>query len=270
MKKFLKVLYMVLILLFMYAPIFTLVVYSFFDVNTVSFQDLLVTPFSLELYKKLFTDSALMKIVFDTLLLALIVAVLSVILGTTVAIGIFYSKKRAGKTLSAVSRIPVINAEIVTAVSIALLFTAIFTQSRSFFAMIIGHMVLTTPFVVLSVLPKLQQMDPNMYEAALDLGASPTRALWTVVIPEILPGIVSGFMLAITLSLDDYIVSAYTQPAGIKTISTYVYTAISKSGTNSSLPALRALSAIIFVVITAVVIINNVVSNKKAKKEVKA
>ncbi len=266
MKKFIKVFYVALVLLFMYAPIFTLIVYSFFDVNTVSFQDILVTPFSLDLYKKLFTDAALMKIVFDTLLLALIVAVLSTILGTTGAIGIFYSKKRTNKTLSAISRIPVINAEIVTAVAIALLFTAIFTQSRSFLAMIAGHMVLTTPFVVLSVMPKLKQMDPNMYEAALDLGASPARALWTVVMPEILPGIASGFMLAITLSLDDYIVSAYTQPAGVKTISTYVYTAISKSGTNSSLPALRALSAIIFVVITLVVVLKNVISNKKEAK----
>ncbi len=266
MKKFLSVFYVVLILLFMYAPIFTLTLYSFFDVNTVSFGDLLTTPFSFDLYVKLFNDASLMKIVFDTLLLALIVATLSVILGTLGAIGIFYSRKSVKTAISSVSRIPVINAEIVTAVSIALLFTAVFTQSRSFFAMVVGHMVLTTPFVVLSVMPKLQQMDKNMYEAALDLGATPFKALWSVVIPEILPGIVSGFMLSITLSLDDYIVSAYTQPAGIKTISTYVYTAISKSGTNSSLPALRALSALIFVVITAVVIAKNVISNRNAKE----
>lgn len=264
MKKAIKVLYIALILLFLYAPIFVLSLYSFVDSNVVSFGDL-KNGLSLELYKQLFTSKELMKIVWDTLLLALISATLATILGTLGAIGIFYSKGKFGKGVGMTSRIPVINAEIVTAVSLALLFTLVFSQSRSFGAMIIGHMVITTPFVVLSVIPKLKQMDPNMYEAALDLGASPARALWTVVVPEIKSGIFSGFMLAITLSLDDYIISAYTQPAGIKTISTYVYGAIAKSGTNSSLPALRALSAIIFVVIILIVVLKNVVAGKKER-----
>ena len=264
MKKAIKVLYISLILLFLYAPIFVLSLYSFVDSNVVSFGDL-KNGLSLELYKQLFTSKELMKIVWDTLLLAVISATLATILGTLGAIGIFYSKGKFGKGVGMASRIPVINAEIVTAVSLALLFTLVFSQSRSFGAMIIGHMVITTPFVVLSVIPKLKQMDPNMYEAALDLGASPFRALWTVVVPEIKSGIFSGFMLAITLSLDDYIISAYTQPAGIKTISTYVYGAIAKSGTNSSLPALRALSAIIFVVIILIVVLKNVVAGKKER-----
>jgi spermidine/putrescine transport system permease protein len=132
--------------------------------------------------------------------------------------------------------------------------------------MVIGHLVITTPFVVLSVIPKLKQMDPNLYEAALDLGASPFKALISVVIPEILPGVFSGFMLAITLSLDDYIISAYTRPAGFDTISTYVYGAMAKSNANSSLPALRALSAIIFVLIILVVLLQNVKTRKKGVK----
>ena len=132
--------------------------------------------------------------------------------------------------------------------------------------MVIGHLVITTPFVVLSVTPKIKQMDPNLYEAALDLGASPFRALLSVVIPEILPGILSGFMMAVTLSLDDYIISAYTKPAGFDTISTYVYGAMAKSNANSSLPALRALSAIIFVVIILVVVLKNVTVKKKEAK----
>ena len=132
--------------------------------------------------------------------------------------------------------------------------------------MLIGHLVITTPFVVLSVMPKLKQMDPNMYEAALDLGASPFGALVKVVIPEILPGILSGFMLAVTLSLDDYIISAYTKPAGFDTISTYVYGAMAKSNANSSLPALRALSAIIFVVIILVVVCKNIHVRRRADK----
>ncbi len=266
MKKFFQVFYVILILLFIYAPIFTLVLYSFVDAPIVSIQEAFKIGFSANLYKKLFADAALMKIVYDTLFLALIVAVLATILGTLGAIGIFYSKGKLGKGVSAASRIPVINAEIVTAVALVLLFTFIFSESRSYFALVVGHLIITTPFVVLSVIPKLKQMDSNLYEAALDLGASPFGALFKVVIPEILPGILSGFMLSITLSLDDYIISAYTKPAGFDTISTYVYGAMAKSNANSSLPALRALSAIIFVVIILVVVLKNIQFRKKEAK----
>ena len=147
-----------------------------------------------------------------------------------------------------------------------LLFAFVFSESRSYFAMVIGHLVITTPFVVLSVMPKLRQMDANLYEAALDLGASPFKALTSVVLPEILSGILSGFMMSITLSLDDYIISAYTKPAGFDTISTYVYGAMAKSNANSSLPALRALSAIIFVVIILVVVAKNISVRKQEVK----
>ena len=266
MRKFFNVFYILLILLFIYAPIFTLVVYSFVDTPIVNIREAINIGFSLELYKKLFNDASLMKIVWDTLLLAVIVAVIATLLGSLGAIGIFYSKGKLGKGVSAASRIPVINAEIVTAVALVLLFALIFTESRSYFAMVIGHLVITTPFVVLSVIPKLKQMDPNLYEAALDLGASPFKALISVVLPEILPGVLSGFMMAITLSLDDYIISAYTRPAGFDTISTYVYGAMAKSNANSSLPALRALSAIIFVVIILVVLLKNIKTRKKEER----
>ena len=263
MKKFLQVFYVALMLLFIYAPIFTLVVYSFVDTPVVNVEEALKRGFSLELYKKLFTDAALMKIIIDTLVLAVIVAIIATILGVLGAIGIHYSKGKLGKGVSVASRVPVINAEIVTAVSLVLVFAFVFSESRSYFAMVMGHLVITTPFVVLSVMPKLKQMDGSLYEAALDLGASPIAALFKVVVPEILPGILSGFMMAITLSLDDYIISAYTKPAGFDTISTYVYGAMSKSNANSSLPALRAMSAIIFVVIILVVVINNITAKKK-------
>lgn len=266
MKKLFQIFYVFLMLLFIYAPIFTLIIYSFVDTPVVSIKDAFEIGFSFNLYEKLFSDGALMKIVWDTLLLAGIVAVLATILGTLGAIGIHYSKGKLGKSVSAVSRIPVINAEIVTAVALVLLFAFVFTESRSYFAMIIGHLVITTPFVVISVMPKLKQMDSNMYEAALDLGATPFQALFKVVVPEILPGILSGFMLAITLSLDDYIISAYTKPAGFNTISTYVYGAMAKANANSSLPALRALSAIIFIVIILAVVIKSLFAQKKEVK----
>ena len=266
MKKALQIFYLVLILIFIYAPIFTLVLYSFVDAPIVSISEAFRIGFSFNLYTKLFNDSALMTIVWDTLALAVIVAVLATILGTLGAIGIYYSKGKFGKFTSASSRIPVINAEIVTAVALVLLFSLVLTESRSYFSMLIGHLVITTPFVVLSVIPKLKQMDGSLYEAALDLGATPSQALFKVIIPEVLPGVFSGFMLAITLSLDDYIISAYTKPAGFDTISTYVYGAMAKSNANSSLPALRALSAIIFVFIIVVVVVKNLGTKKKEAK----
>ena len=150
MKKFLQIFYIALMLLFIYAPILTLVIYSFVDTPIVSIKEALEIGFSFELYKKLFTDSALMKIVWDTLFLALIVAVIATVLGTLGAIGMFYSKGKLGKGVAAASRIPVINAEIVTAVALVLLFASIFSESRSYFALVVGHLVITTPFVVLA------------------------------------------------------------------------------------------------------------------------
>ena len=259
-KRILSVLICALVLLFIYAPILLLVVYSFTESHVIGRWE----GFSFELYAQLFRDAEIMQILFNTVWLALAAAGLSTILGTAGAIGIFYSRRRGAKPLQAMSQIPVINAEIVTAISLALLFSMLFLY-RTYFSLIVGHMVLCTPFVVLSVLPKLKQMDSNTYEAALDLGASPSQALFRVVIPQIFSGIVSGFMLSITLSLDDYIVTAFTKPPMFDTISTYVYNAV-KNGTNSSTPALRALSALIFIVMIAVLLIVNLRARKGAKE----
>ena len=259
-KRILSVLICALVLLFIYAPILLLVVYSFTESHVIGRWE----GFSFELYAQLFRDAEIMQILFNTVWLALAAAGLSTILGTAGAIGIFYSRRRVAKPLQAMSQIPVINAEIVTAISLALLFSMLFLY-RTYFSLIVGHMVLCTPFVVLSVLPKLKQMDSNTYEAALDLGASPSQALFRVVIPQIFSGIVSGFMLSITLSLDDYIVTAFTKPPMFDTISTYVYNAV-KNGTNSSTPALRALSALIFIVMIAALLIVNLRARKGAKE----
>ena len=259
-KRILSVLICALVLLFIYAPILLLVVYSFTESHVIGRWE----GFSFELYAQLFRDAEIMQILFNTVWLALAAAGLSTVLGTAGAIGIFYSRRRVAKPLQAMSQIPVINAEIVTAISLALLFSMLFLY-RTYFSLIVGHMVLCTPFVVLSVLPKLKQMDSNTYEAALDLGASPSQALFRVVIPQIFSGIVSGFMLSITLSLDDYIVTAFTKPPMFDTISTYVYNAV-KNGTNSSTPALRALSALIFIVMIAALLIVNLRARKGAKE----
>lgn len=263
MKKFLSVLIIVVALGFVYAPIILLLIYSFTTSKTIGVW----TGFSFELYENLFTVEKLRTMIFDTLELALFSAALSTALGTLGAIGIFYNKKWLGKITKNASQIPVINAEIVTAISLALVF-ALIGLGKSYFAMLTGHIVLCTPFVVLSVLPKLKQMDNRLYEAALDLGATPTQALFKVIIPEILPGIISGFMLAITLSLDDYMITAYTKPSTFETISTYVFGAIKKPR-NSYLAELRALSSIIFVIMIFVVLFMNFRTSMRNGKEKK-
>ncbi len=258
-RKIISYAFLVFVLIFVYAPILLLVIYSFTPSTIIGKWD----GFSLSLYGELFTNARVRTMIINTVVLALLAAGLSTILGTIGAIGIFYSRGKLGKVVKGASNINVINAEIVIGVSLALLFSFL-TFNRTYFSLLLGHLALITPFVVLSVTPKLKQMDPSLYEAALDLGATPTKALFKVIIPEIMSGIVSGFMLAITLSLDDYIITSFTKPIGFDTISTYAYNAV-KNQAKSDLPALRALSAIIFLIAVIVVIIMNIRASRKEK-----
>lgn len=258
-KKILSYAFLVLVLIFVYAPILLLVIYSFTPSTIIGKW----SGFSFSLYTELFTNERVSRMIVNTVVLALLAAVLSTLLGTIGAIGIFYSRGKFGKIVKGSSNINVINAEIVIGVSLALVFSFL-TFNRTYFSLLLGHMTLITPFVVLSVMPKLKQMDPSLYEAALDLGATPTKALFKVVIPEIMSGIISGFMLAITLSLDDYIITSFTKPIGFDTISTYAYNAV-KNQAKSDLPALRALSTIIFLIVIVVVVIMNIRASKQEK-----
>lgn len=258
-KKIIGKSYLALILLLMYAPILLLVVFSFTNSTLVGTWN----GFSLELYKQMFKNEEIMEALKNTIIISVVSSLCSTLLGTIGAIGIFYSKDRAKKVINGLNQIPVMNAEIVTAISLTILFVALGIEFN-FVTLLIGHMVITIPFVVLSVLPKLQQLDPNTYEAALDLGASPKKALWSVIIPEIMPGIISGFLLCITLSLDDYIITAFTRNNSFSTLSTYIYGVTAKRG---ALPAtLRALSTLITVVMLIVLIIINVRSKKNNVK----
>ena len=249
-----------LVLILMYAPVLVLAVFSFSSTNTIGSSG----EFSFVHYQKLFGDRAILTMIGNTLLLALLSAVLATILGTFAAIGMHYNKRRIRTAINSVSQIPVVNAEIVTALALAMTFVAV-SIPKSYFTLLIGHMVISTPFVVLSVLPKLKQMDNSLYEAALDLGASPAKALFQVVIPQIIPAIISGFMLAITLSLDDYIVTFYLRPSGFDTISTYVFNATMKGNahTAETLSSFWALTTLIFILILAVVISANLVGRRK-------
>ncbi len=249
-----------LILLLLYAPILLLAVYSFNETDIIGTWG----SFSFTHYQKLFGDPVILGMIGNTLLLALLAATLSTVLGTLGALGMFYSKKRVKAVMHGASQIPVINAEIVTALSLAIAFVAV-GLGKSYFTLLIGHMVICTPFVVLSVMPKLKQMDNSLYEAALDLGASPAKALFKVVLPQIVPGIISGFMLAITLSLDDYIVTVYTRPSGFETISTYVFNATMRGNahTAETLSSFWALTTILFLVIVTVVVVFNLTGRRK-------
>ena len=264
LRTILKWLFIGLVILFIYAPILLLTINSFNKSNLIQVWD----GFSLDHYKYFFSfDNEPLPAVINTLVLAAVVAVLSTLLGTIGAIGIFYSKKKVAGALSGVNRIPIINAEIVAAISFALLIAFLKIDKSTFIPLVCGQMVLCTPFVVLSVIPKLKQMDNNLYEAALDLGATPTRALFTVIIPQILPGIISGFMLAVTLSIDDYVIAAYTKPNTFETISTYIY-GQTKQNADRNKAAFWAFTAIVFVVIVIVVVTANIAAAKKNKKQI--
>ncbi len=266
-RSFFKWAFIGLVILFIYLPILFLTVYSFNESDVIGVWK----GFSLEHYKYFFSfDNEPIRVVLQTLLLALIVAFLSTVLGTVGAIGIFYSKKRVKGALSAINRIPVINAEVVTAISFALLVSLFHFDKATYIPLILGQMILCTPFVLLSILPKLKQMDNNLYEAALDLGATPTKALFSVIIPQILPGILSGFMLAITLSLDDYVITAYTKPDSFKTISTHIYGLDKNNVVGPKIKAAYwAFTAIVFLLIVIAVTVTNLSSRKKNRSKKK-
>ncbi|MBQ9764682.1 MAG: ABC transporter permease [Lachnospiraceae bacterium] len=262
MKKILQSACIWLVLLFLYAPILILVVYSFTDATMIG----AIRGFSLQNYVTLFTTPDLIQMIIGTFGLAIVVAVLSTLLGTMGAIGSFYSKKKAQGGIELVNQIPVINADVVTGFSICILMIVFFKISKeTFIPLIIGQVSLCTPFVYLSVLPRLKQMDPHLYEAAMDLGCTSKQALIKVTIPQIIPGILSGFMTAVTLSLDDYFITTYTKPATFDTISTYVVNATKGSQTDIK-TALWALSTLIFVLVVASVIIMNIKASKKEEQ----
>ena len=267
--KILAMSFVYFVLLLMYAPLIYVTVYSFTDAQVTGVW----AGFSFKTYTTLMDLShniyakSIWNATLNTILVAVVSSLASTVIGTLGAIGIYYTRKKWWKnSLEFVNQIPVVNAEIVTAVSLCILFvffTKLFGMERNFLTLVIGHMVLSLPYVVISVKPKLEQMDPALYEAAMDLGANQTQALWKVIIPDIIPGILSGFMLSVTLSLDDYVITSFTKPGQFETISTYVDSVMRKGG----LPIqLRAFTAILFGIILIVMIGMNIYSSLNTKK----
>lgn len=261
-KKAWKGIIIVFVLLFLYLPILILAVYSFTDATQIG----AIRGFSLKNYVTLFTTPELRDMILGTIALAFSSAAIATLLGTAGAIGSFYSGKKVSSAISTVNQVPVVNADVVTGFSICILLVVVFGISKdTFVPLVVGHVTLCAPFVFLSVVPKLKQMDPSIYEAALDLGATPAVALRKIVIPQIFPGIVSGFALAVTLSLDDYFVATYTKPATFDTISTYVVNATKGSQTTIK-TALWALSTVIFAVVILIVVLMNLRADKETSE----
>lgn len=262
-KKILAKGYVYLVLLMLYLPIAVLVIYSFTPSVTMQWQG-----FSLDLYRDLFDpvkSADILAALKNTIIIAAVAAIISTLIGTFAAIGIFNMKNKAKEAMLTVSKIPMMNAEIVTGVSLMLLFLMLGIP-YGMVTVIIAHIVFCTPYVILSIMPKLQQMDNNLYEAALDLGATPMRALFKAVLPQILSGIVSGFFLAFTLSIDDFVITIFNIQ-GINTLSTYIYADAAKNGLT---PSLRALSTMILVSVLLLLVIVNIFTHHEKKSKNKA
>lgn len=252
-RRIVEQVYVWVLLILLYAPIAIIVIYSFTEAKVLGNW----SGFSLKLYESLFHTGAhhsLMNAFVNTILIALIAATVSTLLGSLAAIGIFNMRVRSRKAMGFINTIPILNGDIITGISLFLLFVSL-GITQGFTTVVLAHITFCTPYVVLSVLPRLKQMNPNLYEAALDLGATPKQALRKVILPEIRPGMVSGFLLALTISIDDFAVTVFTiGNQGLETLSTYIYADARKGGLT---PELRPLSALIFVVILVLLIIIN-------------
>ncbi len=260
MKKYLSKLYLVLVMLFLYAPIFVLIVFSF---NTTKSRSVM-SGFTLDWYVRLFHNELILSSLWNTLIIAVAASVLATILGTAAAIGITNMKRLPRALIMHGTNIPIINPEIVTGVSLMLLFVFFMARMNlemGFVTLIIAHITFDVPYVVLNVMPRFRQMDPNLYEAAQDLGCNGWSAFFKVVLPEILPGIVSGFLMSFTFSLDDFVVSYFTSG----TTQTLPITIYSMTRRKVS-PEINALSTIIFLVVVAVLVINNVIERRNLRK----
>ena len=264
MKRFFAQCYIWLLLIILYAPIVFIAVFSFTESKVLGNW----TGFSTKLYSNLFTGNmqgtgSLMTAIENTLLIALIAAVVSTALGTIAAIGLHNMRGRGKQVITFMNNIPMLNPDIITGVSLFLLFV-ILNISQAYVTVILAHITFCTPYVVLSVLPKLTQMNPNVYEAALDLGATPAYALRKVLLPILKPGMISGFILAFTMSLDDFAVTFFTRGTiGLDTLSTYIYTDARKGGLT---PELRPMITLMFVGILILLIIINMRKIRNSNK----
>ncbi|MDR0914319.1 MAG: ABC transporter permease [Oscillospiraceae bacterium] len=260
MKKIGSKIYVFLIMLFLYAPLGVLIAYSFNNGKTTVWKG-----FTWKWYEQLFGDEAIMSALGNSLIIAFLSAAIATVFGTIAAIGIRNYRGKSRTLVQTASNIPIINPEIVTGVSLMLLFTfvgVLMNFEMGFWTVLLAHIGFCTPYVILNVMPKLRQMDRNIYEAALDLGCNQWQAFYKVVLHEILPGIISGFLISFTFSLDDFVITYFTRGSKFQTLPIEIYTMLRRRIS----PKINALSTLLFVVILVILIIINVRDRRQEKR----
>ena len=253
-KKIWQDFYLVIIMIFLYAPIATMVVLSFNSSKSRTQWG----GFTLQWYTQMFASRNIMDALYNTLMIAFLSALIATVIGTAASIAINSMKALPKTILMGITNIPMLNADIVTGISLMLAFIA-FGISLGFKTVLIAHITFNIPYVILSVMPKLKQTSRSTYEAAMDLGAGPVYAFFKVVFPDILPGVLSGFLLAFTMSLDDFIITHFTRGAGINTLSTLIYSEVRRG----IKPSMYALSTIIFLTVLILLLITNFAPKRK-------
>ena len=259
--KTLSKVYMGLVLIFLYVPIFVLIVFSFNETKSRS----VFSGFTLDWYAKLFRNEVIISSLMNTIIIAVIASIAATLLGTLAAIGINSMRKVPKAIVKNITNMPIVNPEIVTGVSLMLLF--VFFAARmnlefGFVTLVIAHITFDVPYVILNVMPKFRQMDPNLFEAAQDLGCSPFTALRKVILPEIMPGVVSGFLMSFTFSLDDFVISYFTSGSTSQTLPITIYSMTRRKIS----PEINALSTLIFVVVVIVLVVKHIIEIKQEQR----
>lgn len=255
-KKLIQRFYLILMLIFLYAPILILIVLSFNKSKSRSKWG----GFTFDWYIKLFENEDIMNALYTTLIIALLSALIATVIGTAASLAMHSMKKVPRTVLMGITNIPMLNADIVTGISLMLLFVA-FNYTLGFSSVLMAHITFNIPYVILSVMPKLKQLNKSTYEAALDLGASKGYAFYKVVLPEIFPGVLSGFLLSFTMSLDDFVITHFTKGATIDTLSTKIYSEVRKG----IKPEMYALSTLLFVSVIILLVLINRKNDKNSK-----
>ncbi len=256
-KKIGSKIFVALLLIFFYMPIIYIIIFSFNGSRSLTHLD----GFSLRWYEKMFSDRTMMESVVYTIVIAVFATIVSTIAGTITSIGLSKSRPVLKKSVEQINNFPIMNPEIVTAIGLLMFFSALGIK-KGFLTLLLAHIMFCIPYVMLSVTPKLRSLDPNLADAAMDLGATPFQALTKVIVPQIMPGIVSGALIAFTMSFDDFIISYFVTGNGVSNISILVYTMSKRVN-----PSINALSTLVIFIITTVLIIVNVIPIIKEKKE---
>ena len=256
-KSFFSKSYVWLIMLFFYLPIFYVMLFSFNESKSLT----RFTGFSLQWYKKMFETRTIREAIYYTIIIAVLATIISTIIGTLTAIGLSKSKKVLREVVLQVNDLPMMNPDIVTAIGFMLLFTSLSIE-KGFGTILLAHIVFCIFYVILTVMPRLRQLDDNLAEAALDLGATPFQALTKVIIPQLKSSIVAGALIAFTMSFDDFVISFFTSGPAVNTVAIYVYSSIKRIN-----PTINALSTIIVLIVTIVLVLMNVVPMIKNRKK---